>query len=327
MVHRLYTERKDKNNFEALSLLGELKAVPGNENLSRLRILNRYDIQGLDDKDLDSCKYLIFAESMTDEVIYSLPDDNCKILAVEYLPGQYDSRADAAETCASLLLGFRPIIKTARIYLLYCEVNNLESVKKFLINPVESREAQLTEYDSLDMNYSRPDDVKTIQDYSSLAHLAMSPEDLECCKRYFESEGRAPTQTEIKVLDTYWSDHCRHTTFLTRINNAEIHDSEVLDAYEKYLEIRRGLNYSPDKPITLMDIATIGAKYLKSKNLLHDIVDSEENNACTVRINVNKESWLLLFKNETHNHPTEIEPFGGAATCIGGAIRDPLSGR
>ena len=327
MVHRLYTERKDKNKFEALSLLGELKNISGNENLSRLRILNRYDIQGLDDKDLDSCKYLIFAESMTDDVIYSLPDDNCKILAVEYLPGQYDSRADSAETCASLLLGFRPIIKTARIYLLYGEVNNLESIKKFLINPVESREAQLTEYDSLDMNYSRPDDVKSIDDYDSLKNLAMSHEDLECCKRYFDSEGRTPTQTEIKVLDTYWSDHCRHTTFLTRINNAEIHDSEVLDAYKKYLEIRKELNYADDKPITLMDIATIGAKYLKSKNLLHDIVDSEENNACTVRINVNNESWLLLFKNETHNHPTEIEPFGGAATCIGGAIRDPLSGR
>ena len=327
MVHRLYTERKDKNNFETLSLLGELKNIHGNENLSGLRILNRYDIQGLDDENLESCKFLIFAESFTDNVIYSLPDDECKILAVEYLPGQYDARADAAETCASLLLGFRPIIRTARIYLLYGEVNNLEAIKKFLINPVESREAQLTEYDSLDMNYSRPDDVKSIHDYDSLKNLAMSHEDLECCKKYFESENREPTQTEIKVLDTYWSDHCRHTTFLTRINNAEIHDHAVLDAYQKYLGIREELHYSSDKPVTLMDLATIGAKYLKAKNSLPDIVESEENNACTVRINVNGESWLLLFKNETHNHPTEIEPFGGAATCIGGAIRDPLSGR
>ncbi|MBQ7732503.1 MAG: phosphoribosylformylglycinamidine synthase [Synergistaceae bacterium] len=327
MVHRLYTERKDRDNFETLSLLGELKNIQGNENLSGLRILNRYDIQGLDDSDLDSCKYLIFAESLTDNVVYSLPDDDCTILAVEYLPGQYDARADAAETCASLLLGFRPIIKTARVYLFYGEVNNLEAVKKFLINPVESREAQLTEYDSLDMNYSRPDDVKSIRDYDSLTNLAMSREDLGCCRKYFESEGRPPTQTEIKVLDTYWSDHCRHTTFLTRINNAEIHDPEILNAYNHYLDIRKELHYPDDKPVTLMDLATIGAKYLKAKNLLPDIVESEENNACTVRINVNGESWLLLFKNETHNHPTEIEPFGGAATCIGGAIRDPLSGR
>ena len=307
--------------------MNEIKNFPGNENLSRVRILNRYDIQGLSDKELDSCKYLIFAEPFTDNILQVLPDDANKIFAVEYLPGQYDQRADAAEQCAGLLLGFRPVIKTARIYLFYGDINNFDAIKKILINPVESREAQLNEYESLDLNYSRPDDVKIIDNLSSLQGLAMSHEDLECCKKYFDSEKRRPTSTEIKVLDTYWSDHCRHTTFLTQINHAEIFDSRVADSYAKYLEIRRALNYSPDKAITLMDIATIGAKYLKSRGLLPDLADSEENNACTVKININGESWLLLFKNETHNHPTEIEPFGGAATCIGGAIRDPLSGR
>ena len=326
-MHRLYTERKNAENFEVLSLLNEVKNIPGNENISRVRILNRYDIQGLDDEMLRQCEYAIFAEPYTDNIIASLPDDADKILAVEYLPGQYDQRADAAEQCASLLLGFRPVIKTARVYLFYGELNNFEAVKKFLINPVEAREAQLTEYESLDLNYSQPEDVKVIDDLMSLKNLAMSQEDLECCRKYFESENRKPTATEIKVLDTYWSDHCRHTTFSTHIDATEIHYDEVSQAYEKYLDVRKELGYPDDKPVTLMDIATIGAKYLKAKGKLPDLVDSEENNACTVRIDVNGESWLLLFKNETHNHPTEIEPFGGAATCIGGAIRDPLSGR
>ena len=307
--------------------MNEIKILSGNENISQVRILNRYDIQGLSDSELDSCKNLIFSEPFTDNIIENLPGDSNKILAVEYLPGQYDQRADSAEQCAGLLLGFRPVIKTARIYLFYGELNNFDAVKKFLINPVESREAQLNEYDSLDLNYSRPDDVKIIDDLLSTKGLAMSREDLECCKKYFDSENRKPTAAEIKVLDTYWSDHCRHTTFLTHINSAEILDNSVSNMFAKYLEIRKELNYSPDKPVTLMDIATIGAKFLKSRGLLPDLVDSEENNACTVKININNESWLLLFKNETHNHPTEIEPFGGAATCIGGAIRDPLSGR
>ena len=221
-MHRLYTERKNAENFEALSLLNEVKNIPGNENISRVRILNRYDIQGLDDEMLRQCEYAIFAEPYTDNIIASLPDDADKILAVEYLPGQYDQRADAAEQCASLLLGFRPVIKTARVYLFYGGLNNFEAVKKFLINPVEAREAQLAEYESLDLNYSQPEDVKVIDDYSTLKNLAMSQEDLECCRKYFESENRKPTATEIKVLDTYWSDHCRHTTFSTHIDATEI---------------------------------------------------------------------------------------------------------
>ena len=332
-VKRLYTERKDKNNPEVLSLINEIKNIKGNEKLSKLRILNRYDVQNLNDEMFNQSKFTIFSEPFTDEIFDFLPNDADKILAVEFLPGQYDMRADSAEQCAMLLFGFRPVIKTARIYLFYGELNNVEAVKKFLINPVESREAQLSEYETLEINYPVPDDVEIIEieKLNELKNLAMSSEDLECCKEYFKSENRNPTLTEIKVLDTYWSDHCRHTTFLTQIDEIEISDPKVNETFKKYLDIRKELNYPSDKPITLMDIATIGAKYLRKKNLLPDLVISEENNACTVKINVDvngkNEAWLLLFKNETHNHPTEIEPFGGAATCIGGAIRDPLSGR
>lgn len=333
-VFRIYTERKDRENFEVLSLLGEIKNIPGNEKVSGLRILNRYDVEGLTDEMFEACKHEIFAEPFTDKILDSLPGDfePGKILAVEYLPGQYDQRADAAEQCAGLLLGFRPVIKTAKIYIFYGELKNLEAVRKFLINPVEAREAQLSEYKSLEAEAPTPDDVKSIElnKLTELKNLAMSREDLECCKKYFELEGRNPTETEIKVLDTYWSDHCRHTTFLTQIEEAGIDDLKIREVYENYLSIRKELKRD-NKPVTLMDIATIGAKYLKSKGKLPDLVESEENNACTVKISVDVDNeiqnWLLLFKNETHNHPTEIEPFGGAATCIGGAIRDPLSGR
>lgn len=324
-VQRLYTTRQDNNNSETLSLLSEINN--SQNKISSIKIFNRYDIQGLSSEMLDKCKYLIFADPCTDTITDSLPDDASYTLAVEYLPGQYDQRADAAQQCAMLLLGFRPIIRTARIYLFYGDITNHEAIRKFLINPVESREAQLDEYSSLEMNYAPPGDVKTIEDFRDLHGLAMSLEDLECCRKYFMSEGRMPTLTEIKVLDTYWSDHCRHTTFSTQIDHADIKDSLALQTFEHYLEIRKELGYSDTRPVTLMDIATIGAKYLRHKGLLPDLVISDENNACTVRIKINGEDWLLLFKNETHNHPTEIEPFGGAATCIGGAIRDPLSGR
>lgn len=327
MVHRIYTARKDTKNTETLSLTSEIKNQKGNENLRTVRIFNRYDIQGLTDEMLNTCKYSIFAETLTDIITESLPNDADYVLAVEYLPGQYDQRADAAEQCAMLLLGFRPVVRTARVYLFYGEITNHDAIKKHLINPVESREAQLNAYDSLEMNYAIPEDVKTITNPESISNLAMSREDLDCCMKYFDSEHRKPTATEIKVIDTYWSDHCRHTTFGTRIDHAEIHDEAVMRAYDSYMAIRKELGYPESKPVTLMDIATIGAKYLRSKGKLPDLVISDENNACTVRIDVEGENWLLLFKNETHNHPTEIEPFGGAATCIGGAIRDPLSGR
>lgn len=326
MVRRIYTERRDSQSPETLSLLAEIRTLKGSQNITNLRILNRYDVQGLSDSQLEECRDTIFAEPFTDNVLTAIPEADY-VLAVEYLPGQYDQRADAAEQCAGLLLGFRPVIRTARVYLFYGETSDFMAVKKHIINPVEAREAQLAEYESLSADYPVPDDVGNVDDVMSLKGLAMSSEDLLCVKKYFDDEGRKPTQSEVKVLDTYWSDHCRHTTFTTQIDGAEILDDAVKDAYERYIAIRKEMGYSDSRPVTLMDIATIGAKYLRSKGLLRDIYDSEENNACTVRINVDGEKWLLLFKNETHNHPTEIEPFGGAATCIGGAIRDPLSGR
>ncbi|MBQ7168543.1 MAG: phosphoribosylformylglycinamidine synthase subunit PurQ [Synergistaceae bacterium] len=327
MVHRIYTERKDSHNPEALSLLAEIRALKGSEGIRNIRVLSRYDVQGLTDSQLAACRDSVFSEPFTDNVLDSVPDDADYVLAVEFLPGQYDQRADSAEQCAGLLLGFRPVIRTAKVYLFYGETSDFMAVKKHLINPVEAREAQSAAYDSLSADYPVPDDVMTVDDIMSLEGLAMSREDMLCVKEYFDAEGRKPTRAEIKVLDTYWSDHCRHTTFTTHIDGAEIHDDAVSEAYVMYQDIRKELGYDSSRPVTLMDIATIGAKYLRAKGLLTDIYDSEENNACTVRINAEGESWLLLFKNETHNHPTEIEPFGGAATCIGGAIRDPLSGR
>ena len=326
MVNRLYTTRKDSHNPESLSLLQELHAISGLQNLKHIAIFNRYDVQGLTDSQLRICTSSVFAEPFTDNISTSIPSDADYVLAVEFLPGQYDQRADAAQQCITLLTGTRAIVRTARVYLFYGEGLNTEALRKFFINPVESREAQLCEYDSLEMNYAIPENVKTVADYDSLHGLAMSSEDLACIREYFATEGRKPTQTEIKVLDTYWSDHCRHTTFLTQIQDTHIHDDRVRAAYASYLAVREKLGRG-DKPVTLMDIATIGARYLQAKGLLPDLVLSEENNACTVRIDIDGEKWLLLFKNETHNHPTEIEPFGGAATCIGGAIRDPLSGR
>ncbi len=322
LVHRLYTSRKNIHNHENQSLLDELSYT----GLKDILIFNRYDVQGLTEQQLKICTSSVFAEPFTDNVSTSIPDNADYVLAVEFLPGQYDQRADSAQQCITLLTGTRAIVRTARVYLFYGEGLNTEALRKFFINPVESREAQLGEYSSLEMNYAIPENVKTVADYEALHGLAMSAEDLECIREYFANEGRKPTHTEIKVLDTYWSDHCRHTTFLTQIQGTEIHDDRVRSAYESYLAVREELGRG-NKPVTLMDIATIGARYLQAKGLLPDLVVSEENNACTVRIDIDGEKWLLLFKNETHNHPTEIEPFGGAATCIGGAIRDPLSGR
>ena len=322
MVHRLYTTRKNIHNHENQSLLDELSYT----GLKDIRIFNRYDVQGLTSQQLKICTSSVFAEPFTDNVSTSIPNDADYVLAVEFLPGQYDQRADSAEQCITLLTGTRAIVRTARVYLFYGDNLNAEALRNFFINPVEAREAQLGEYASLEMNYSIPEDVRTVADYTSLHGLAMSAEDLACIREYFDSEGRQPTQTEIKVLDTYWSDHCRHTTFLTQIQGTDIHDERVKAAYDSYLAVRKKLGRE-NRPVTLMDIATIGARYLQAEGLLPDLVVSEENNACTVRMDIDGEKWLLLFKNETHNHPTEIEPFGGAATCIGGAIRDPLSGR
>ena len=287
----------------------------------------------------------MFSEPQSDNVLTALPTDGNAVFAVEYLPGQFDQRADSAAQCIQLISACeRPLIKTAKVYVLYGDITDadVEAVKKYVVNPVESRLASLDEYATLKQNYEIPTAIKTLDGFIDLDRLglekfgteyglAMDTDDLVFCQNYFKTEKRNPTLTEIKMIDTYWSDHCRHTTFLTTLDNVEFEDELIKKAYEDYLSVRKQLNRT--KPINLMDIATIAVKFLRKNGKLDKLDESEEINACTVKIKVDnlttgeKEDWLLLFKNETHNHPTEIEPFGGAATCIGGAIRDPLSGR
>ncbi len=265
------------------------------------------------------------------------------VFAVEYLPGQFDMRADSAAQCIQIISqGDRPLVRSARVYVLggFLTASDIAAIKKHVINPVESREASLEKPETLKMKYDMPETVATLDGFTSLGEdelgdfiakygLAMDKDDLRFCRDYFISEGRCPTITEIRMIDTYWSDHCRHTTFLTTIDSVAFEDAEIQAAYDRYIKTREELGRT--KPQNLMDIATLATKYLKVNGKLPKLDESEEINACTVKIKVNidgkDEDWLLLFKNETHNHPTEIEPFGGAATCIGGAIRDPLSGR
>ncbi|NLA77170.1 MAG: phosphoribosylformylglycinamidine synthase [Clostridiales bacterium] len=343
MVYRIYVEKKKEFALEAASLLEDMRSFLGIKGLKNIRLFNRYDVENIDEAIFERSKSTLFSEPQLDNVFYTLPEDADYRFAAEYLPGQFDQRADSAAQCVQIMsCGERPSVRTARVYLLYGELSkaDIEAVKKYVINPVESREASFDSFDTLDIPCDAPVSVpvlegftsfdeaklkKTVEDYA----LAMDLGDITMCRDYFLSEKRDPTLTEIRMLDTYWSDHCRHTTFLTTIDGAEIADGTVKAAYERYLGIRKALGRT--KPVNLMDIATIGAKYLKSTGQLKNLDESEEINACTVKIKVNvdgrDEDWLLLFKNETHNHPTEIEPFGGAATCIGGAIRDPLSGR
>ncbi len=343
MVYRLYVERKPGFEQEAASLLHELKEVLGIQSLERVRLFQRYDIENAEKELLDTCRFGVFAEPQTDRVTEELPNDCAAVVAVEYLPGQYDQRADAAEQCMRLISqeeGF--VVRTARAFAFYGKLSGeeVQRIKKHLINPVESREASLAPYATLKTEWEAPEPVATVEgfirmDDGLLAAMlqeygfAMDLDDLRFCRDYFASEHRDPTVTELKVLDTYWSDHCRHTTFSTVLDNVTFEDALIQKTYERYLKIRQELGSK--KPVTLMDMATIAGKYLKRQGKLNKLDDSKEINACTVKItaevNGEKQPWLLLFKNETHNHPTEIEPFGGAATCIGGAIRDPLSGR
>ncbi len=285
----------------------------------------------------------VFAEPQLDIVTDTFTDNNATVFAVEYLPGQFDQRADSAAQCIQIISkGERPLVKTAKIYAIYGDVSDSEiaEIKKYVINAVESREATLDTYDTLAVNYEIPTTVKTLDGFLKLNDdelagfvneygLAMDKDDIKFCQNYFKTEDRDPTITEIRMIDTYWSDHCRHTTFLTTIDSVKFNDEYIQKAWERYIADRKDLNRT--KPINLMDIATMAPRVLKKAGKLDKLDESEEINACTVKITVDvdgkDEEWLLLFKNETHNHPTEIEPFGGAATCIGGAIRDPLSGR
>ncbi len=345
MVSRVYVEKKPGFDVEAQQLLAELRDIVGISSLEGLRLVNRYDVEGIPEELFTQCTTCVFSEPQSDNVSLELPDaDGAYLFAVEYLPGQFDQRADSASECIQLISqGERPRVRSAKLYYLQGSLSKTdkETIKHYVINPVEAREASLKTYETLSMDYSEPTDVEVIENFLNYNEdelrnfiqergLAMDVADIEFCRQYFYDEGRPPTITEIKMLDTYWSDHCRHTTFRTELTDIEIEDEHVQAAFDTYLEMRHNLGRD-DKPLCLMDIGTMGARYLKSQGKLENVDESEEINACTVRCKVDvdgqEQDWLYLFKNETHNHPTEIEPFGGAATCIGGAIRDPLSGR
>ncbi len=343
MVYRIYVEKKPALQLEAKAIFAEIKELLEIKGLLNLRLLNRYDAENIDKALFDASLTTVFSEPQLDNIYYQLPAAE-RIFAIEYLPGQFDQRADSAAQCIQLISQQeRPLIRTARVFLLEGQISDQEfsKIKKYLINPVESREASLAEADTLRLEHNMPAMVDTLSGfintpanelarYISQYGLAMDADDLLCCQSYFAAEKRDPTITELRVLDAYWSDHCRHTTFFTTIDKIEINDSDVATTFQRYLDTRQELGRE-DKPINLMDIATGAARYLKAKGILKDLDESPEINACTVKIKVDvdgtEQDWLLLFKNETHNHPTEIEPFGGAATCLGGAIRDPLSGR
>ncbi|MGN0632704.1 MAG: phosphoribosylformylglycinamidine synthase [Oscillospiraceae bacterium] len=348
-VFRIYVEKKPEFAVEAKSLANDIRSALGYESLENVRIINRYDAEGLSEEDFKAAVPVVFSEPAVDSVYDHMPklSDNEFVIAAEYLPGQFDQRADSCAQCISLLRGGkRPVVKSAKVYIFSGELSEheLDTIKHYIINPVESREASLDRFETLDVKYTIPTTVNTVEGFIektddelkemiSELGLAMDFDDIKFCQNYFKNdEKRDPTITEIRMIDTYWSDHCRHTTFSTIIDEAEISAPYIKDTYNDYLDARADLYAGrTDKPQTLMDLAVIGAKQLKKAGLLNDLDESEEINACSVKITVDvdgkDEDWLLMFKNETHNHPTEIEPFGGAATCLGGAIRDPLSGR
>lgn len=344
MVHRVYVEKRPGFDVEAQALKRDLTDFLKTEGLETLRLLNRYDVEGVDQALFGESVKTILSEPQLDEVYYDLPQGSGMAFAVEYLPGQFDQRADSAAQCVQLASRReKPLVRTARVYLLSGGLSDeaVARIKKYVINPVESREASLAKVSTLVLPVEAPERVPVLEGFRTLGEagraalrselsLAMDAADLQFCQRYFLGEDRDPTLTELRLIDTYWSDHCRHTTFLTHLTDVSFDDPDAEAAYQRYLAVREELGRS-DKPVTLMDVATIGARVLKAKGILTDLDESDEINACTVKITIDvdgkPEPWLLLFKNETHNHPTEIEPFGGAATCIGGAIRDPLSGR
>ncbi len=349
-VFRIYVEKKTAYAAQADSMCSDIKTSLQMENLTSLRFINRYDVEGLSEAEFALAVSNVFSEPSVDLTYTELPTVGAHdhMFAMEYLPGQFDQRADSCEQCLQLLLQCpRPTVRNARIVILTGEAlteADVDKIKAYLINPVESREASLEVKESLETVYDTPDMVKTLEGFTALDAaglavfvreygLAMDNDDIAFCQRYFrDTEHRDPTITEIRMIDTYWSDHCRHTTFLTQIDDVDIADPQIEKMFQEYHLVRERLYKGrTDKPVTLMDMATIGAKWLKAQGKLDSLDESEEINACSVKIKVNvdgqEQDWLLMFKNETHNHPTEIEPFGGAATCLGGAIRDPLSGR
>lgn len=345
-VYRIYVEKKPEFAVEAQSVLSDLQTAL-RTSVTGVRIFNRYDADKLTEEAFEKAVPTVFSEPAVDTVFRKLPElsGNQRMFATEYLPGQFDQRADSCEQCIQILLqGERCRVRSAQIYIISGNITDaeFERVKSYLINPVERREASMELPESLDAAYDIPTTVKTLDGFIDLTiaqlndfikeyGLAMDLEDIKFCQKYFrDTEKRDPTITEIRMIDTYWSDHCRHTTFLTNIEKADIETPYIKETYDDYLRIRSELGRDA-KPVTLMDMATLAVRKLKADGKLNDLDESEEINACSVKIKVDidgrEEDWILMFKNETHNHPTEIEPFGGAATCLGGAIRDPLSGR
>lgn len=347
MVYRVYVEKKKELASEAKSLMKDIDTLLGIKGVEDVRIINRYDADNIDKELFDYCVKTVFSEPQLDNTAETLDELGCTgyktVFAVEPLPGQFDQRADSAAQCIQIISqGEKPLVRCAKVYAIYGDITleNIEQIKNYIINPVETREAELSMPKTLEMEYEVPGDVAIIDGFIDLDEdarrtfikdygLAMDEADLKVCQDYFVAEKRNPTITEIRMIDTYWSDHCRHTTFGTVIDEVSFEDELLQGAYNDYLAVREQLGRT--KPICLMDLATVSVKYLKTQGKLDKLDESEEINACTVKITVTvdgeRQPWLLLFKNETHNHPTEIEPFGGAATCVGGCIRDPLSGR
>ncbi len=351
-VLRCYSEKRPGFDVEARRLLRDLTSLLGISTLTSVRYLCRYDVEGIDSETYKKAKYIVFSEPMADvcyDDAFPLPEGPHRILAVEALPGQFDQRADSCAQCIQLMTsGERPTVSTAKVYVLEGTLSDadLDKIRAYLINPVEAREASMAKPDTLKAVYDIPTSVASIDGFvsmdeaalSQLLHnmgLAMDLDDLKFLQEYFaQTEKRDPTITEVRMVDTYWSDHCRHTTFLTEIDRVTLDDPLVQEAFDRYLAARTevyGEEKAAARPVTLMDIATAAAKVLKKRGFLKNLDESEEINACSIKVKAKVDGrlqdWLLMFKNETHNHPTEIEPFGGAATCLGGAIRDPLSGR
>jgi len=350
-VFRCFTEKREGFDGAARALLNDLRDFLGISGLKSVRILCRYDVEGISAGVYQAARDTVFSEPQIDIIYDEIPphsDIDHRTLIVEALPGQYDQRADSCALCIQLLTrGERPEVRTAFMYVLEGDVpdDDMDKIRGYLINRVEAREASSEKPETLATDYPEPEPVGTIDGFVTACEntlrgyledfsLAMDLSDLRFMQSYFRDvEQRDPTVTELRVIDTYWSDHCRHTTFNTQITEMAIDDPDVRSAYDSYLDARREAygDAAEHRPVTLMDIATIAAKALRSRGLLKNIDISEEVNACSIHVGADAdgkpEDWLLMFKNETHNHPTEVEPFGGAATCIGGAIRDPLSGR
>ncbi len=350
MVYRVFVEKKPGTSPESGNLLADCRSFLGLTRLEDLRILNRYDVEGIEKELFEYAKTTVFSEPPVDVCTETVDlSDADVVFAVEALPGQFDQRADSAAQCIQLLSqGERPTVRSAKVYALYGKLTkeDVDAIRHHVINPVESREASLEKPETLQIVSAQPSTVETVTGFIALDDagltellnklgLAMDLDDLRFLQAYFrDEEKRDPTITEVRLVDTYWSDHCRHTTFSTHLTEIDLEDETVKAAYRRYLNARvevYGEEKAAKRPQTLMDLATIGTKVLKKRGLLPELDESEEINACSIHVPAvvdgKEQDWLFMFKNETHNHPTEIEPFGGAATCIGGCIRDPLSGR